>query len=132
VTSKFAIAAATSALLLGSAAVAQTTTETTTTTTADPAMSTSTTGSSTMASDPAMSSSNSMGAATTGSAPNVSGDLNSQLTVAPAQGTALQPASTQSTIATGSTRTTTTVTVQPKAAPVATGAGEVPVAGERG
>lgn len=101
--SKIAIAAATSALLLGSTAVAQTTT---TTTPADPA------------------------AATTGSAPNVSGDLNSQLTVAPAQGQ-VQATSTQSTIATGSTRTTTNVTVQPKAAPVATGAGEVQ-AGERG
>ena len=70
-------------------------------------------------------------ASTTGSAPNVSGDLNSQLTVAPAQGTALQPSTTQSTIASGSTRTTTTVTVQPKAAPVASGAGEMQ-AGERG
>jgi hypothetical protein len=103
VNSKIAIAAATSALLLGSTAVAQTTTTTTTT-------------------DPA--------ATTTGSAPNVSGDLNSQLTVAPAQGP-VQATSTQSTIATGSTRTTTNVTVQPKAAPVATGAGEVQ-AGERG
>ena len=105
--SKIAIAAATSALLLGSTAVAQTTTTTTTTDPAAPA------------------------AATTGSAPNVSGDLNSQLTVAPAQGP-VQPASTQSTIATGSTRTTTNVTVQPKAAPVATGAGEAQAAGERG
>lgn len=107
---KLAIAAATSALLFGSAAIAQTSTETTTTTTTD-------------ASAPM--------AQTTGSAPNVSGDLNSQLTVAPAQGTALQPTTTQSTIASGSTRTTTTVTVQPKAAPVATGAGEA-MAGERG
>ena len=104
--SKIAIAAATSALLLGSTAVAQTTT-TTTTDTATPA------------------------ATTTGSAPNVSGDLNTQLTVAPAQGP-VQPTSTQSTIATGSTRTTTNVTVQPKAAPVATGAGEAQAAGERG
>ena len=112
--SKIAIAAATSALLLGSAAVAQTTTDPATgTTTTDPAMSMSTTP------------------AATGSAPNVSGDLNSQLTVAPAQGP-VQPASTQSTIATGSTRTTTNVTVQPKAAPVATGAGEMQAAGERG
>lgn len=103
--SKIAIAAATSALLLGSTAVAQTTT--TTTDTATPA------------------------ATTTGSAPNVSGDLNTQLTVAPAQGP-VQPSSTQSTIATGSTRTTTNVTVQPKAAPVATGAGEAQAAGERG
>ena len=102
--SKIAIAAAASALLLGSTAVAQTTTTTTT--------------------DPA--------AATTGSAPNVSGDLNTQLTVAPAQGP-VQATSTQSTIATGSTRTTTNVTVQPKAAPVATGAGAPEVqAGERG
>lgn len=110
--SKIAIAAATSALLLGSAAVAQTTTETTTTDT-------------TTSTAPA--------ASTTGSAPNVSGDLNSQLTVAPAQGP-VQPSSTQSTIASGSTRTTTTVTVQPKAAPVATGAGvtETQAAGERG
>lgn len=119
--SKIAIAAATSALLLGSTAVAQTTTTT------DPATGTTTT---TTTTDPAMSTS-ATGAATTGSAPNVSGDLNTQLTVAPAQG-AVQPASTQSTIATGSTRTTTNVTVQPKAAPpVATGAGEVQ-AGERG
>ena len=126
--SKIAIAAATSALLLGSTAVAQTTTTepATGTTTADPA-----TGTTTTTTDPATSAATT-GAATTGSAPNVSGDLNTQLTVAPAQGT-VDPAVTQSTIATGSTRTTTNVTVQPKAAPppVATGAGEVQ-AGERG
>ena len=100
--SKIAIAAATTALLLGSAAIAQTSTE---------------------AAAPV--------ASTTGSAPNVSGDLNSQITVAPAQGP-VQPSTTQSTIASGSTRTTTTVTVQPKAAPLATGAGEAQAAGERG
>ena len=68
---------------------------------------------------------------TTGSAPNVSGDLNSQVIVTPAQGP-VAPSMTQSTIASGSTRTTTTVTVQPKAAPMTSGAGEPMMAGERG
>lgn len=72
-------------------------------------------------------------AAVAQTAPNVSGDPATTLVVTPAAPGAAPTSTTRSTV-TGNTRTDTTVTVQPKAMPMAaptTGVGEA-VAGERG
>jgi hypothetical protein len=76
-------------------------------------------------------------AAADASAPNVSGDLPTALTVAPVRTAMAAPTSTSKTVTTGNTTTTTTVQVTPRAQPqpsMTTGAGEPPVerSGERG